>query len=718
MRLPPELRCPAHGTPLVGALEDDGQAAAGLRCTRGCAFPVRGGIPRFAGSAADADDSEQHSSSQRAAELDSHAGTTLARDRLARCLGGSLDVVGGRSVLEVGCGAGRFTELLLAAGARVFACDASAAVEANHENCGRESGYFVCQADVLALPAKPHAFEVVVALGIIQHTANPERTIEALASRVAPGGLLVLDHLAPVEGPAPVVASGRPADRHEHVRKPRQIASALRAAGLEVVDCRREGAAVEARARRPAVAVRAHSGRAAAGGPHTARAAGGAAIVGSPAAAGSRAVAGSPSFPGSASAAAGSASAVGNAAGTDTGPTTDGKPAAGDALSVASPTAAGSTPAAGAARSGPEPGGTPRVRIVVVARLEDHKLASKLLPLASLPEVEELALVRRTPLALEGVRSLCPPRLLARRTLLAEPWRLATLLRLVSRWPRERTFVVSFFLKPHALYAEIARRLFGVRTIPVALSQEDVQLAVSRRLWRRVLRAAHAAGVRGARSRERLVAAGIDAARVFEPPNLHDPSRYPPADPAKADLDVLYVGALVPVKQVDLLLRALALVKLRRKNLRAAVVGGGPLRDTVDDLRRELGLRQNLHVVGPRPFEEVPDWLRRARLFVMTSRMEGLPMAMVEALSCGVPVVVPDVGDVTTVAQDGVNAWVVRESSPEAYAEAILTLLEDEPRRARLAAGALALRERFAAEYSLEAAQRAWRRALLGPGPE
>jgi glycosyltransferase involved in cell wall biosynthesis len=107
-------------------------------------------------------------------------------------------------------------------------------------------------------------------------------------------------------------------------------------------------------------------------------------------------------------------------------------------------------------------------------------------------------------------------------------------------------------------------------------------------------------------------------------------------------------------------------------------------------------------------------WLRRARLFVMTSRMEGLPMAMIEALTCGVPVVVPDVGDVTTVAKHGENAWVVRDQTPEAYAEAIVTLLSDEPRRARLAEGALALRERFAAEYSLEAAQRAWRRALFG----
>jgi glycosyltransferase involved in cell wall biosynthesis len=355
-----------------------------------------------------------------------------------------------------------------------------------------------------------------------------------------------------------------------------------------------------------------------------------------------------------------------------------------------------------------------RLRVAVVARLADHKLAQKLQPLLAMPEIEELALFRRTPLPLAGVRSLCPPRAIARVTALAEPWRLASLLRTLSGWRRERTFVLSFFLMPHALHAEIARRAFGVRTVPVALSQEDVELALENPWVRAAVRRAHAVGVRGANSRRRLVAAGIDPARVFEPPNVHDLSGYEPAAPGSADLDVIYAGALVPVKQVELLLRALALVKGARPSLRAAIVGDGERRDALVGLSRELGLAESVTFAGPVPHAGIAAWLRRARLLVMTSKMEGLPMAMVEALSCGVPVVVPDVGDVTTVAEDGVNGWVVRDTTPEGYAHAIRTLLDDPARSARLAEGALRLRERFAAEYSLEAARRAWRRALVG----
>ena len=127
-------------------------------------------------------------------QLDSFTGTSISRDRLARCLGGSLEVVRGKQVLEAGCGAGRFTELLLESGAEVFACDLSTAVEANHDNCSGAPGYFVCQADILNLPTRPESFDFVICLGVIQHTPNPDHTIAALCRCLKPGGVLVIDH--------------------------------------------------------------------------------------------------------------------------------------------------------------------------------------------------------------------------------------------------------------------------------------------------------------------------------------------------------------------------------------------------------------------------------------------------------------------------------------------------------------------------------------------
>ena len=201
MRLPPELACPVHGTPL-----DEGPAEAGvlgsLRCAAGCSFPVRRGVPRFVETDAYAAGFGLQWNAFPRTQLDSYTGTRISRDRLARCLGGSLEIVFGQSVLEVGCGAGRFTELLLASRARVFACDLSNAVEANLSNFGGADGYFVCQSDALALPSRPGVFDFVIALGMLQHTPEPERTIAALAKALKPGGTLVLDHY---RAPAPVL---------------------------------------------------------------------------------------------------------------------------------------------------------------------------------------------------------------------------------------------------------------------------------------------------------------------------------------------------------------------------------------------------------------------------------------------------------------------------------------------------------------------------------
>lgn len=159
-------------------------------------MPVVGGIPRFVDSSNYANSFGLQWKAFQKTQLDSYTGLPISHNRLIRCLGGSLEVVRGKSVLEVGCGAGRFTEILLSAGARVFACDLSVAVEANRANCSGEARYFVCQADVRRLPSAPFSFDVVLCIGVIQHTPNPEETISALASQVKPGGLLVIDHYA------------------------------------------------------------------------------------------------------------------------------------------------------------------------------------------------------------------------------------------------------------------------------------------------------------------------------------------------------------------------------------------------------------------------------------------------------------------------------------------------------------------------------------------
>jgi SAM-dependent methyltransferase len=185
---PPAWICPDHREVLSNG---DGS----LSCPRGHVFRVVAGIPRFVDSAAYAESFGAQWLKYRRTQLDSYTGTAISRDRVRRCLGDELwNGLEGLDVLECGCGAGRFTEILLGRGAHVTSVDLSRAVEANQLNFPQGPNHRLAQADLRALPFPPGSFDVVFCLGVVQHTPDPEATLAYLYEQVKPGGWLVVDH--------------------------------------------------------------------------------------------------------------------------------------------------------------------------------------------------------------------------------------------------------------------------------------------------------------------------------------------------------------------------------------------------------------------------------------------------------------------------------------------------------------------------------------------
>jgi len=130
-------------------------------------------------------------------QLDSYSKFPLSEKRLKRCLGEDLfSDMKGKLILEAGCGAGRFTEILLNNNANVVSVDMSNAVEANQKNFPQDEHHIIAQADICNLPFIKEQFDMVICLGVIQHTEHPERTLEALYEQVRPGGWLIVDHYA------------------------------------------------------------------------------------------------------------------------------------------------------------------------------------------------------------------------------------------------------------------------------------------------------------------------------------------------------------------------------------------------------------------------------------------------------------------------------------------------------------------------------------------
>jgi SAM-dependent methyltransferase len=165
-----------------------------LNCVSGHNFPISHGIPRFTGEGYSSAFGYQWSVFSKT-QFDSQTHSSITKNRAKEAFGEAVwNKMNSSKILEVGCGAGRFTEILLNAGAEVYSTDLSLAVEVNQQNFPASTHHRVVQADVAHLPFKPETFDIVFCLGVIQHTPNPEKTIEYLVDQIAPGGWLIIDH--------------------------------------------------------------------------------------------------------------------------------------------------------------------------------------------------------------------------------------------------------------------------------------------------------------------------------------------------------------------------------------------------------------------------------------------------------------------------------------------------------------------------------------------
>lgn len=107
----------------------------------------------------------------------------------------------GKDILEVGCGAGRFSQVVLAnTEANLYSVDLSNAVEANYRNnCQYGERLKIFQASIYEMPFEDNSFDKVFCIGVLQHTPDFRKSIHSLAAKVKPGGELVVDFY-PVTG--------------------------------------------------------------------------------------------------------------------------------------------------------------------------------------------------------------------------------------------------------------------------------------------------------------------------------------------------------------------------------------------------------------------------------------------------------------------------------------------------------------------------------------
>ncbi len=216
-----------------------------------------------------------------------------------------------------------------------------------------------------------------------------------------------------------------------------------------------------------------------------------------------------------------------------------------------------------------------------------------------------------------------------------------------------------------------------------ALARADGVMVVSEALKRRIIEL----GVE--ENKIAVIRNGVDR-EVFYPRNQTEARR-------KLGLDlqsriIVSVAALVPLKGVDRLIDAMALMRnsMWDANAKLYVIGEGPQRAALESRIARHGLADRAFLVGQRPQSELAEWYSAADLFCLASHREGCPNVVIEAMACGLPVVASDVGGVGELISKQNYGCALPSPSADKFAEAIMAALSANWDRGEIARGGAA----------------------------
>jgi glycosyltransferase involved in cell wall biosynthesis len=314
--------------------------------------------------------------------------------------------------------------------------------------------------------------------------------------------------------------------------------------------------------------------------------------------------------------------------------------------------------------------------------------------------VDEVIVVTEQPLtALDKVRFCCPPLGISRlvgRAVSKFVWLVA------CGFYLKPDVLIGFHLFPGAISALIVARLFGrpacyqmtggpTEVVGGGAYSENRLLAKLARPSRlleslalAVMREFDLVIVRGSKAKAFLIDRGVRPVTVITGSVTFS------CQPAvsEREYDLVFVGRLVSIKQPLQFVDIVASLQRRLPTLRAAVVGDGPLLRALRERAIACGIEQSIDFLGH--VQDVQRILTHSKVFVLTSKSEGLSIAMAEAMAAGVVPIVADVGDLGDLVTDGVTGFLVTpDNIPEFISRATL-LLQDQDLWARQSQSAAA----------------------------
>ena len=162
---------------------------------------------------------------------------------------------------------------------------------------------------------------------------------------------------------------------------------------------------------------------------------------------------------------------------------------------------------------------------------------------------------------------------------------------------------------------------------------------------------------------------------------------------ANASVRFINVGRLTYPKNQHLLIKAFAEVVSKYPKVSLSIIGDGELRENLDTTVTTLGLNSSVKLLGKR--NDIPHLLRNADIFVLSSRYEGLPLTVLEAMASGLPIISTAVGGVPDVVVENKNGFLVPNEDEQSLATAMIKLIDDYQQRVTMGNNSIELAKKY-----------------------
>ncbi len=304
--------------------------------------------------------------------------------------------------------------------------------------------------------------------------------------------------------------------------------------------------------------------------------------------------------------------------------------------------------------------------ILIIGNLSDNKFESKISPLLSSKRFDKFFLFRSRGNFLNNESILSPPFPLAvSNKFLRIVHDMYNFLYYSSLMLFSKVdCIIGIYLYPHGFYASLLGNIFK-KPVILILTGTDQKRLIKEKKHVKIFKKAAFWGVRGTHSKNSLESIGVEEEKIFILHNLFNIEKYKPMINIKKDFDILSIGFLRKPKRINYVLDTVAKLKLEFPKIKCLIVGDG------DEKSRLIKHAQDLSLLGNIKFRDYHKNVERdinaSRILLFTSESEGLPMVILESMSCGVPVVASDIDDIPDVIEHNKNGYLINPNSKDDY---------------------------------------------------